>query len=477
MIVGILICTIGLIPIVVAIGINSIYKGTKLSLGLFAYMVLITIWQEDIGILYFEDVLNQDTILFLFKACRIALIFEIPIIFYVGYVIINQYSTTFKKDTFLNKLLNFIFTKKIFYFLLMWSSAIYILNWTSLSIKGLKKVTAAHSSFELFFPEYGPLAWVFVFHMSSCVLFLIFLFLISRKILNTSVRNFLGTFSLCSILLFLTGLINFSPGTGAISSSIGVIIFSVSIMFSFIKMNNLITLNYNQIAERQKKLDHTGNLVGSLIHEIKNTNQVIKGFAQLLKNSHSITGREREYLEMILKSSERAEDLSNNYSDFIKYAKINFEIEDLNQIIEESIEFSMELIKDKQIDIEFISDYKPLKAFVNKTYLQQVFINLIKNSFEAIPIDRDTRKININIDLFDDFIIINFYDTGIGIPTENWESIFDPFISFKEKGMGLGLPFVKKVIFEHRGDIIVADSTPSGSHFQIKIPQFELSNI
>jgi signal transduction histidine kinase len=477
MIVGILICIIGLIPIVLALGINRIYKGTKLSLGLFIYMLLITIWQEDIGILYFKDLFKQDTILFLFRVCRIALIFEIPVVFYVGYVIINQYSTTFKRDPFLNKLLNFVFTKKILYFLLIWSSVIYLINWTDLSIKGLKTVKVARSSMEFFFPEYGPLAWVFVFHMSSCVLFLIFLFLISRKILNTSVKNFLSTFSLCSFLLFLTGCLNFSPKTGAISSSIGVIIFSVSIMFSFIKMNNLMTIKYNQLVERQKKLDHTGNLVGSLIHEIKNTNQVIKGFAQLLENSHSIPEFEREFLDMIIKSTKQTDDLSNNYSDFIKNSKIDFKIEELNQIIEESIEFSKELTKDKQIDIEFISDYKPLKAFVNKTYLQQVFINLIKNSSEAIPLERDTKRIKINIELFDDFIIINFYDTGLGIPPENWETIFDPFISSKDKGMGLGLPFVKKIIFEHRGDIVVANSTTAGSHFQIKIPQFEISNI
>jgi signal transduction histidine kinase len=477
MIIGILICTIGIIPIVLALGIKIIYKGTKLSLSLFIYMLLITIWQEDIGILYFKDLFNQDVILNLFRLCRIALIYGIPVVFYVAYVIMNQYSTTFKSDTILNKLLNFVFTKKILYLLLIWSSLIYIINWTDFGIKGLKIVKVTYSPVEFYFPIYGSISWVFMVHMSSFILFFIFLFLISWKIHNTSVKNFLSTFSICSFLLFLTGFINFSPTTGAIASSIGVIIFSVIIMFSFIKMNHDMIIKYNQVVERQKKLDYTGNLAGSLIHEIKNTNQVITGFAKMLEKSHSLSEFERGSLEMILKGAKQTDDLANNYREYMKNSKMEFKIEELNEIIEESIEFSKELTKDKQIDIEFISEYKPLKSYINKTYMQQVFINLIKNSSEAIPLKRETRTIKINIDLYDELIVINFYDTGQGIPPENWESIFDPFISSKDKGMGLGLPFVKKIIFEHRGDIIVANSSPAGTHFQIRIPQFEMNNI
>lgn len=477
MIIGILVCAIGIIPIVLAIGIDRLYKGTQLSNGLLTYMFLITLWQENIGILYFKGLYNEDVILVLFRLFRLAPIYAIPVVFYIAYIIMNTYSTSFKSNTFLNKLLNFIFTKKILYFLFIWSTAVYVINWTDLGVKGLKVVKVSSSAVDFLFPVYGPLAWLFVFHVSFFLLFLIFLFLISWKIINTNVKSFLRVFSISSSLLFLAGFINFSPGTGSIGSSIGVIIFTTSIMFSFIKMNHLMGIQYNQIVERQKKLDYTGNLAGSLIHEVKNTNQVIKGFAKMLERSESLTDFEKGSLDMILKCTDQTEDLSNNYREYIKSSTIDFKTEELNQIIEHSVEFTKELVKDKQIDIEFISEYRPLKAFVNKTYLQQVFINLIKNSSEAIPAEKQIKKITITIDLVDEFIVINFYDTGEGIPPENWESIFDPFMSSKEKGMGMGLPFVKKIIFEHRGDIYVANSTPAGTHFQIKIPQFQFSGM
>lgn len=291
-------------------------------------------------------------------------------------------------------------------------------------------------------------------------------------------KDFLRTFSLCSLLLFITGFINFSPGTGAIASSIGVIIFSVLILLAFIKLNTIMTIQYNNLIERQKKMDYTGNLVGSLIHEMKNTVVVIKGFSKLLNQSNfPRTDFEKSSLEMIENAAQQLENLANEYREYIKHSKMDFKMEDINKIIELSIQFSNEIIKERQIEIEFVKNYRNLMAYVNGTYLKQVFINLIKNSSEAMPEQSTNRKIRIETDFIEENIIINLYDTGTGIPPQNWESIFDPFISSKNEGMGFGLPFVKKIIFEHRGDIQIMDSTPAGTHFQVRIPQFEFSNI
>ena len=477
MIIGLLICTIGIIPIFLALSVNKLYKGSNLSKPLLIYMILITIWQVDIGILYFRDELNDQVALMLFRLFRLSSTFAVPAVFFIAYVIIQNYSTTFKNENILNKILHFVFTKKMLVILITWSSFIYIVNWTKLGIEGLKVKKIYHASTELFFPEYGPLTWLYIFHMSSLLLFLIFVFLISRRILNPNMKKFLGTFSIYSFLLFITGFINFFPETGAIASSIGVIIFSVMIVLEFMKLNTTMTLHYYQLMERQKKLDYTGNLTGSLIHEVKNTNQIIKGFSQILQNSPSLTENEKEFLEMILKATEQIEDLSTNYREYIGNSKMEFKVEDLHEILEEAINFSKEMVKEKHVEIDFINHYRNVKAFVNRTYLQQVFINLIKNSVEAISIEREDRKITISIDLFENSIVINFQDTGRGISPENWESIFDPFMSFNNKGMGLGLPFVKKMIFEHRGDIQIINSTPSGTHFQIRIPQLDISDI
>lgn len=478
MIVGLLISAIGIIPIVLAFCVNRLYKDSNLSLGLLFFMLLVFIWQESVSILYYKDILNEHEALIFFRVFRLAPTFQIPVVFYIAYIIIKVNSTTFKNDSLLHQLINFIFTKKMLIILTFWSFAIYLITFTKYGIKGLKVEQASFSPIEFYFPEYGALSWLYSVHMVSLIIFLVFLLYISTKIYNKNIRSFLKGFTIYSLLLFLLGTLNFNPETGMIAGSFGVIIFSVMVLFEFIKLDIFMKINYFQLFERQKKLDFVGSQVGSLIHEVKNINIIVKGFSKMLhKDSSNLNERQRSSIDMILQATEQVEDLANNYKEYMKNSKMDFKMEDIGEIIKQSIDFSRESLNEKQVAIEFNNKYNPLKAFVNKTYLQQVFINLIKNSTEAISKDKEDRKITIKTELIDDMITIHFYDTGKGIPLENWESIFDPFISFKDKGMGLGLAFVKKILFEHRGDIVVADSTPAGTHFKITIPQFGIHYI
>lgn len=470
MTIGLLIFAIGLIPFVLAISVNRIYRGSKLNSGLFIFMVFTTMWQIDVGFLYMKELLSEEQILFLFRFFRLGTTYAIIIVFYIAYVIIRNHPTTFKVDNILNRILKFIFNKKMLTLGIIWTSFVYFINWTELGIEGLR-VIQAHSIL-FYFPVYGPLSWIYTLHMSTFILFLIFIFLISNKISNVNMKNFLRTFSVYSIFLFITGMLNYSPETGIVASSIGVVVFCIMIMFEFVKLNTNIALNNHQLVERQKKLDYTGSLAGSLIHEVKNTNQIIKGFSKILSSSSTLTEAEKGYIDMIMGASEQMDDLANNYKEYIRESRMEFNMVDLEQIINRSIDFTKEMVKEKNTSVDFINNYSSLRVFGNKTYLQQVFINLIKNSCEAIPADKEIRKITIKTDYESDQIVILFSDTGTGVPIENWETIFDPFISSKNKGLGLGLPLVKKVIFEHQGDIRIIESTPAGTTFKINFNQF-----
>lgn len=67
MIIGLLICAIGIIPLVLAFSVNRIYKDSNLSLGLLLFMILVSAWQESVGLLYFTDVLNEQVSLLIFR--------------------------------------------------------------------------------------------------------------------------------------------------------------------------------------------------------------------------------------------------------------------------------------------------------------------------------------------------------------------------------------------------------------------------
>ncbi len=465
---------IGIIPIALAIGTRLVFGSSNLSKLILTYMILISIWQADVAVLYFKGTIPEAWILILFKLFKMAPIYSVPLLFYGSYTILNNYSISFQKNSLLEKISK-MFSKKILIALLIWSTIVYIINWTPLGTNGLTEVQVLNTNIFYYFPVYGTLNWLFYLHVIGYITFISILFLFSKKIQNQYMMKFIRSFSLYSFLLLLFALMNFLPKTGGMAGTIGVLVFSVLIMVSFLKMNLLMTIKFNQMIGQQKKMDYAGNLAASLIHEVKNVVQVIKGFNQLLGESPSLNQSEKEMTDIINKATRQLEDLSENYKQFIHSSKIHFKIEDLNEIIKESIDFASEITKDTNLSIQFDQRFSTLKGYVNKPYLQQVFINLIKNSSEAFREDCSTRIVKIETEVVNETILIHFKDTGIGIKPCYWESVFDPFISSKSSGMGMGLPFAKKIILEHRGDINIITSSPNGTHFQIELPQYELN--
>lgn len=472
MLIGILIILIGIIPLILAINVRQLYRETELSLGLLVYITLIFIWQLDIGVLYLKDFIEEHVIFELFRLFRLAQIFLIPAVFYIAYITLKKHNVIFKKNSVLAKWLKTILTLKVFVIIVIWSSFIYAINWTQWGVQGLRQQEILNSNIYFYFPEYGELAWLVSFHFYSIIVFLFFIYFIANHIQNRHLKKFLRSIALFSGLLFISGLVNFIPGTGALTSSIGVFIFSTMLIFSFVKMSITITKNYNQLIERQKKLDYIGNLTASLIHEVGNNVQVIKGFTELFLKSRSFSDKDREMINLVHKAAQQLEDISHNFKEFIMYSKIDFEMEDVNKIIECSIELSQDLINKNKVAIEFYKRYETLFAYVNKVYLLQIIINLIKNSCEAIPIDRVNRKIFIDTQIDSMSVFINIIDTGKGIPTKKWENIFNPFTTSKNYGMGLGLSFAKKIIIEHHGDIKIVESSNEGTHVQIQLPLY-----
>lgn len=475
LIIGLFVAIIGIIPMVLAISVRKIYNQSEVSYALLLYMLAISLWQLDVAILYFDGIFSKETVFWVFKILRMGPTFMIPIVFYLAYVLIKKHTTNIKNKAIYRYLIS-IFNKKVLSFLIIWSTLIYIINMTGFGIVGLEEIEIPSIGSAYYYPQYGPLHILYIFHTGSFLLFVILAFIISRQIENVYLKDFLSTFSLCTFLLFITGYINFLPGTGALFSSLGVIIFSVIIVFSFVRMHTVMTVNYNRLIEHQKKLDNAGSLTASLVHEVKNTLQIVNGYSKLL-SEYPLSPDATRMNGMIFDASVQLNDLLLNYSKYMKSKSVEFKIVDLNDVMNDAIYLSREFTKYNDVDIEFNSKYKSLKTYANDTYLKQVFVNLIKNSAEAIDRISDKRKITIQTDIQMDRILIDFYDTGKGIKQEHWEGIFNPFHSTKKEGLGLGLPFVKNIVLEHRGEIKVVNSCPEGTHIHIILPQYSFSSI
>ncbi|WP_226680054.1 ATP-binding protein [Sutcliffiella horikoshii] len=203
-----------------------------------------------------------------------------------------------------------------------------------------------------------------------------------------------------------------------------------------------------QLLVTKEKLSVVGELSAGIAHEIKNPLTSIKGFIQLIQRS----GKANEnHVDMVLSEIDRINDI---VSELLVLSKPQTKELTLIPILE-VLQYVIKLVGNEANNNNISFSIKNIGSDTlvrgDKNNLKQVFINLIKNSMEAMP-DGGT----ILITGFPETggrKSIQVKDDGLGISSFNMDNIGNPFFTSKEKGMGLGLTITKKIIEEHQGNI------------------------
>jgi nitrogen fixation/metabolism regulation signal transduction histidine kinase len=208
-------------------------------------------------------------------------------------------------------------------------------------------------------------------------------------------------------------------------------------------------------------------------HEIKNPLTPMKLSVQHLQRSWC-DNRENfeEYLEKVTHTLiEQIDNLSFIASEFSNFAKMPKAInEDLN--IVDSIRSTLTLFANTEnIDFVFEHESEHIPVFADREQLSRVFINLIKNSIQSIP-DNRNGKIGITLVLNRNMVRISITDNGKGIPEELQGKLFTPSFTTKSSGMGLGLSIVKSIIESFGGNITFKTKVNHGTTFVIELPVF-----
>ena len=214
----------------------------------------------------------------------------------------------------------------------------------------------------------------------------------------------------------------------------------------------------------------------TLVHEIKNPLAGITGAAQFL--SMSLTAEEKVMTDLIVLESKRIVTLLNQVEQFGDVTPPNSTRVNIHDVLDRS---ARSAAMANLSSIEIIKDYDPSLPEVWGDYdqLVQVFLNLIKNACEA-----SDKKVKIIIKTFYDPNLrlplsdlsgpklplhIQIIDHGLGIPKKIVQHIFDPFVSNKKNGKGLGLALVSKIVTQHKAHIGVA-SKPGFTEFRVSLP-------
>jgi len=218
---------------------------------------------------------------------------------------------------------------------------------------------------------------------------------------------------------------------------------------------------------RSERLAALGRLAAGVAHEIGNPLTSISSFVQILKE-RADDEFTKDSLETIHYHINRISNIMSQMSQLSRLPEMNIRECSVNDVINSTLEIIKYDRKAKEVEIQKELSERLPPVYVDCDYLGQVFINLILNAIDAM---RDGKGvITIKSMGEDGSVVVEFLDTGVGIPEEHLESIFDPFFTTKEKGTGLGLSISYEIIKRFGGELKVKSEVGKGSSFTVVLP-------
>ncbi|MFN7929630.1 MAG: HAMP domain-containing sensor histidine kinase [Blastocatellia bacterium] len=219
---------------------------------------------------------------------------------------------------------------------------------------------------------------------------------------------------------------------------------------------------------KYERLAAAGQLAAQFAHEVGTPLNLISGHVQLLM-ARSADDKTHERLKLIASQIGRIEKIVRGMLDATRRPQLTLMPTDLNAFLQRIFEITEPTLAAREVTLRVELDEANPEVMGDNEQLQQVFINLINNSLDAMP---DGGELYFATAVVNDFAVITCRDTGIGISDEVRERIFDPLFTTKlnGRGSGLGLTVVHKIIQEHGGQITLKSEAGMGAEFQISLP-------
>jgi len=220
-----------------------------------------------------------------------------------------------------------------------------------------------------------------------------------------------------------------------------------------------------------EKMAAVGQLVSGVAHEVNNPLTAILGFADLLMENPELPESARRDLRVILQEAQRTKQIVQNLLSFARQMPPQRQPVQLNSIVQRTVHLrSYDFISHGIQVVERLDESLP-QVIGDSHQLQQVFLNILNNAYDAVRESLRPARIEIMSAHANSFVEISFRDNGIGITDP--ERIFDPFFTTKDvgKGTGLGLSICYGIVREHGGEIVCHNNLDSeGATFTVRLP-------
>lgn len=233
---------------------------------------------------------------------------------------------------------------------------------------------------------------------------------------------------------------------------------------------------YGRLKETQKylkeseKLASIGKMAAGLAHEIRNPLGAITNSLGVLKRYSTLDRDGTELIDIVEKEMERLNDLVEDFMSFSKPSSLNKNHTDLHALIDETLSLS-KLGDNVPAGIEIRRDYaSDLPALMlDRNHIKQALLNVFMNAVQAMPAG-GTLTIKTGYNESENEVKVTVADTGVGMSRELLTQVFQPFFTTKDKGLGLGVNIVHKIMTEHGGYVLISSRCGEGTQIQLNFP-------
>ncbi len=245
-------------------------------------------------------------------------------------------------------------------------------------------------------------------------------------------------------------------------------------------------LTEQQAAERriqhlQAELLHTsrlsvmGQMASTMAHELNQPLTAVMNYLEaarhLLQSDPQSTERVGGLMGRAVAQAERAGEVIRNLRQFVSKGETDRRAESLNRLVEEALALALVGARQSGVRVSLDLDRNLMPVLVDAVQIQQVVLNLVRNAVEAMEaVERRELTIATRRVADENIAEVRVVDSGPGIAPEIADRLFQPFVTTKKAGMGLGLSICREIVEAHRGRLSAAPAPSGGTVFRLTLP-------
>jgi two-component system sensor kinase FixL len=221
------------------------------------------------------------------------------------------------------------------------------------------------------------------------------------------------------------------------------------------------------------RLSTMGQMASTLAHELNQpltaVTNYLQGLRRLLHEGRADPQRAIEVIDRAVEQAARAGQVIRRLREFVAKGESDHRLENLNVVVDEAVGLAMVGSRHQGVRISVELDPKTPPVFIDKIQIQQVILNLVRNALEAMG-QTGRREVTVSTQARGRSVEMRVADSGPGLAAEIAERLFEPFLTTKKTGMGLGLSICREIVEAHRGRISATANHPSGTVFSVTLP-------